>query len=571
MSRSLKYPSVSYSEYLSKHAKQVEHSRKKHTGSDLPGRIWRRDNTVWKPYTDEISNRLGWLDSPVSMKGRIDEITEFSKQVVEEGYRHIVVLGMGGSSLSSEVFSGLFGDDPGCPRLHVLDTTHPAYIKQKKSEIELDKTLFIVSTKSGTTLETTSLMRYFYRQVVNRFGEATAASNFIVITDPGTVLEKTARDLSFRKVFLNDPDIGGRFSVLSYFGLVPASLSGVDLEKLLSGAYCVSEMTKSPELTGDDVNISASLGVAIGVLANSNVNKMYIVTSERLYGFNDWLEQLVAESTGKEGKSVLPVFERNFDPGYSFGGDAFFVFMGFEHDPDIHESYQAAKTRDYPSFLITIRDRNDIGEMFYLWEFAVAAAGAEMGINPFDQPNVEGAKIQTKSIVETYKESGSLDNRDYDFEYSGTVFHDSYQFNNIENFQTWLTQNIQENGKGYISLQVFLDPSGETKNLLQMLKERIEREYNIPVTPGFGPRYLHSTGQLHKGDSGEGIFIQITSGIKDDIAIPESMEDDGSFITFGTLILAQALGDYLALRERNRDTVRVHLTHGDTEALTEII
>lgn len=555
-------PSISYYEDLLTYKDIIDVSRIEQSDRNLVRRIWEHDYTLWKKSPEEIADRLGWLDSASNMVGHIKEITDFSKQVVNQNFRYVVVLGMGGSSLSCEVFTGLFPEDTGYPKLYVLDTTHPSYIGYIEQKIKLEKTLFLVSTKSGTTLETVSLMKYFYRRVVNVLGEEAAGGNFAAITDPGTKLETIAKKYSFRKIFINNPDIGGRFSVLSYFGLVPAALMGVDISLLLERSGYMEEISRIPGIRGDGENIAAALGVAIGALSREKVNKMYIVTSGELHGFNSWLEQLVAESTGKEGKSVLPVFESNFDTEYDYGDDTFFVFIGPRQNHDVRLAYDSARMR-YPSFYITIGDRYDIGALFYLWEFAIATCGVLMGINPFDQPNVESTKEQTKKIVNDYGKSGKIKHQEPDFSYGSLMFYDDYGFGNPQNFVSWIKSAFKRRGNGYLCFQLFLEPGVEIKKSLNELSDILASKFHVPVTWGFGPRYLHSTGQLHKGDSGDGIYLQITSDTEQDLDIPDSMDDDHSSLSFGVLLKAQAYGDFLALREINRDIVQVNISGSD--------
>lgn len=549
-----------YSEQLSSFEQEIQDSRSRSHDSEVVSRIWERDYKLWKQTPDEIANRLGWLDLPQSMQDKLIHIERFSKEIRNSGFTDVVVLGMGGSSLCCEVFSNIFGPgDSSYPELHVLDTTHPSLIKKLTNSLEFKSTLIVVSTKSGTTLETTSLMKFFYRQYVNKLGKESAGSHFIAITDPGTKLEELSAELNFRKVFINNPEIGGRFSVLSYFGLVPASLMGVDISKLLRSANSAYSLARIEQLSGKESNTSASMGIALGTLAKNKVNKMYVVTSAGLKSFNDWLEQLVAESTGKEGKSILPIYESSFRDQHYYGKNAFFLFIGFKDDESVQQYFRSATGINHPSFNLAIEDKYDLGALFFFMEFAVAVAGYEMGINPFDQPNVEDTKIQTKRLVETYIRNGSLEEQEHDFEQTGIIFRDSYEFGGPAGFTSWLTNIIENEGKEYVCLQAFLEPSEEIESGLSELKDSIERKYGVPVITGFGPRYLHSTGQLHKGDAGKGIFIQITSDIDQDLDIPESTGSDDSHLTFGVLITAQSLGDYVALREINRDTLRIHL------------
>ncbi|HEX2506256.1 MAG TPA: hypothetical protein VHK22_08630 [Gaiellaceae bacterium] len=440
--------------------------------SELVERIWARDATVWT--SSDESQWLGWLDEPARIRERIPELQEFAEGVRRDGLREIVVCGMGGSSLAPEVFRRSFDAEA----VRVLDTTHPAAIRALESGLDLDATLFVVSSKSGTTLETLSHLEYFWAKVKD-------GSRFAAITDPGSPLEATARERGFRAVWAGEPTIGGRYSALSVFGLVPAVLAGVDLERLLERTLQMAEACRL-----DDGNPGLELGERLGLGWREGRDKL---NTPNPGGFGLWLEQLIAESTGKDEKGIVPV------PGSRVGG------------------------ADAQQEEVRVESPYELGQEFYRWEFATAVAGALIGINPFDQPNVQEAKDRTNAILER--------GDDPDLAPEGEPFAGA------------------EPGR-YVAIQAFVEPSEENARRLDALAERARAETGCPVTQGFGPRYLHSTGQLHKGGPPTGIFLQLVDETGEEVQIP------GRGFGFGRLIRAQAAGDYAALRERGLPVAR---------------
>jgi transaldolase/glucose-6-phosphate isomerase len=441
--------------------------------ADLVDRIWARDPTVWTG-GDEAS-WLGWLDEPARMRDRVDELLEFAATA---DFDQVVLLGMGGSSLAPEVMRRLFGAES----FHVLDTTHPAAIRRLESRLDLDETLFVSASKSGATLETRCHTDYFWERTGKRW------DRFVAITDPGSELEQLASERSFLDLFPGEPTIGGRYSALSVFGLLPAVLMGIDVQRLLDRA---DEMREACRL--EEGNPGLELGLALGEGWREGRNKVSI--SPNPHGFGLWVEQLLAESTGKEGKGLVPVLEEA-------AGD----------DVQQHE--------------LRLTDPYEVGQEFFRWEFATAAAGSILGINPFDQPNVQEAKDRTGAILE--------DAEDVEPETEGSVDE--------------LLAGAREGD--YVAILAFIDPDAES--LLEPLVARA-RETGCAVTKGLGPRYLHSTGQLHKGGPNTGLFIQVVDDHADELPIP------GRPFGFRQLIRAQAAGDYAALRERGRRIVRVRL------------
>lgn len=465
--------------------------------SNLASRIWARDHTVWKPDPAEISNRLGWLDVMGAMRERAPGLRAFADAVVSDGIRTVVLLGMGGSSLAPEVLRETFGST--AIELIVLDTTHPAAVARVEASLDLDATLFIVASKSGSTIETRSHMAYFSHRA--------KPDRFVAITDPGTSLEAHARDAGFREVFLNPPDIGGRYSALSLFGLVPAALLGVDLDVLLGAAEAMAEACRA-----EDGGPGASLGIAIGEAARGGGDKLTLRLPPALASLGVWIEQLVAESSGKEGRGIVPVVD---EPALDeYGSDRTFVVYGDQSAPS------ATRLPDAGS--------NDLGAEFFRWEFATAVACAVLGVNAFDQPNVEEAK---KAAGEILAEGAGQPG-----------------FDDVEA----LLGSVQPGD--YIAIQAYLDPTPDNTDMLRALRARLGRTYGVATTLGFGPRFLHSTGQLHKGGANSVVCLQVVDRSRDvDVEIP------GAPYTFGALLDAQALGDLRALRARGRRVARTSL------------
>ncbi len=554
-----------YSEYLNIHTGPFNNELSRAVPQDLPCDIWSKDHGLWQDKPDEISNRLGWLDLPGSMTDAVGPIEEFAEKVFDEGFTKVLLIGMGGSSLASEFFEKSFSSK-GYPSLTVVDTTSPDAISNIESSIEPGKTLVVVSTKSGTTVETLSLMKYFYRRFCKALGRDRVGGNFVAITDPGSDLQKTARLLDFRKVFLNDPDVGGRFSALSFFGLVPASLIGMNLKKLLSSAKSCAVSTT---LNDTDKNIPLRLGLLIGYFAKQNIDKMTIITSQSIRHFACWVEQLIAESLGKSGVGVLPVIESGFSADREYGQDRFFLFLKESGDEGLQNQLASVLSRNIPAVCIEIDDLYDFGRQIFSWEFATAVCGAKLRINPFDQPDVEHSKRYAKDFLNEYLKNGTMLDDDPLFEYQGMRFFSNTDLSDIEGFKKWLFHKTGEKGS-YLSVQAFISPSLKYESLLGSLTERLSMKFRIPVTFGFGPRYLHSTGQMHKGDGGKGIFIQLVSSTGIDLPIPDNPLSDSSSVTFGTLFRSQSLGDYFTLRTMGRSVARIELLDGVETGLNKV-
>ena len=522
-------------------------------------RIWDHDHTVWKPDPTEITNRLGWLHTADTLAENIPSLEKLTGTLRGEGYTQALLLGMGGSSLAPEVFRKAFGFQDGYLDLAVLDSTDPAAVLAHAERLKniLDKTLFIVSTKSGGTVETLSYFKFFYNRVVEAVGEERAGEHFIAITDPGSPLVDIATQYNFRATLLNDANIGGRYSALSYFGLVPAALLGVDLQTTLDRALEASSNCegKNPAVHGD--NKGARLGAILGELALAGRDKVTLITSPEIASFGDWVEQLIAESTGKEGKGILPVVGEPLGSPEVYGDDRLFVYMRLDKDKTYDVPVQGLEDAGHPVVRLSLKDRYDLGGQFFLWEMATAVAGYRLGINPFDQPNVETAKVLARQMVAAYQSEGVLPEPSPSLQSDGfSVYGDVYARTLAEALDSFLA--LAQPG-AYITLQAYVQPTPETDAALLALRTALRSKTHLATTLGYGPRFLHSTGQLHKGDAGFGLFIQFTGGSSEEADIPDQAGSPESSISFGTLKMAQVLGDAQALRKANRQVLRFDL------------
>lgn len=491
--------------------------------AQLPRRIWARDATVWKddPGTLEIRDRLGWLTVGKAMAQQAKDLRAFADDVRAE-FNRVVLCGMGGSSLAPEVLWRTFGAAAGHPSLHVLDSTDPRAVRRVEEGGDLAKTLFIISSKSGTTQESDGFFRHFWERTGGR------GSQFVAITDPGTPLERLAGERSFRRAFLNPSDIGGRYSALSFFGLVPAALIGVDVETLLHRAHRMAEACAAcvPPLE----NPGAWLGAILGEGALAGRDKATFVLSPGIASFGLWVEQLIAESTGKEGKGILPVADEPLGPLDVYRGDRLFVSMVLagEADESVDARLAALEDAGHPVVHLRLDDRYDLGQEFFRWEFATAVAGAVLRINPFDQPNVAESKANTKAVLA-----------------KGSASSPSASAAELEGFLAGI-----EPGD-YLAIMAYLPPTPENDRRLAALRLRLRDRLRVATTLGYGPRFLHSTGQFHKGGPLVGHFLQITGRSKEDLPIP------GEAFSFRQLQAAQAEGDLVALWARGRPAIRI--------------
>jgi transaldolase/glucose-6-phosphate isomerase len=522
-------------------------------------RIWKHDHTVWNPNPKEISNRLGWLHMPETMPAHIDQLKTLTEAVRADGYNHVLLLGMGGSSLAPELFSRTFAGSetvsPSRLELAVLDSTDPDRVRQFAETLDPARTLYIVATKSGGTVETVSFFKYFYNQTVQALGIAAAGDHFVAITDPGSKLAEMAERYGFRHIFLNDPNIGGRYSALSYFGLVPAALVGVDVDLLLQRAQMAAGNAQSCNCPVDGDNYSAQLGAIMGELAQAGRDKVTFVTSPDIVAFGDWVEQLIAESTGKDGKGIVPVVGEPLGAPEVYGSDRLFVHLRLNGDTAADTELAALVAAGHPLITICLRDIYDLGGQFLFWEMATAVAGYRLGIQPFNQPNVESAKVLARRLVAEYMEKGKLPPGSSSLVTAAAL----HEF--LSQAQTG----------DYVSFQAYVAPTAETDAAMQTLRTLVRDQYHLATTVGYGPRFLHSTGQLHKGDGGNGLFIQLTSDAISDVDIPDEAGQPDCTMSFGVLKMAQALGDGQALRDNQRRLIRFDLgtdVVGQLELLT---
>lgn len=526
-------------------------------------RIWDYDHTLWKPQPTEITNHLGWLHIAEAMVGNLQHIQAFVDAVRGDGYTHALLLGMGGSSLAPEVFRKTFGVKEGFLDLAVLDSTVPAAVAAHAERLDPERTLVIISTKSGTTVETLSLYKFFYNWVSERVGAEKAGDHFVAITDPGSPLVDCTARYHFQETFLNDPNIGGRYSALSYVGFVPAALIGMDIGMLLERATRMAAYCKA---SNPSDNSGARLGIVLAELAKVGRDKVTLVASAQVASFGQWLEQLIAESTGKEGRGIVPVVGEALGSVEVYGADRLFVHLCLKGDTTADAAVAQLEGAGHPLVRLLLHDPYDLGAQCFLWELAVAVAGHRLGINPFDQPNVEVAKTRARQAVDEYKSKGAFPTE------TPTVTEGEiavYGEIKAANPSTALTSFLSQAEPGaYVGLQVYLQPTPETDAALQALRIQVRDRFRLATTIGYGPRFLHSTGQLHKGDAGRGLFIQITADDPTDIPIPDEAGSSNSSLTFGVLKTAQVQGDMQALLDAGRRVIRFHLGGDVVRGLT---
>jgi transaldolase / glucose-6-phosphate isomerase len=554
---------------LGKYADAVSAAVREAEKGDAMRRVWRKDAALWKEdesHQKVIKNALGWLDVADKMIGVEDELIAFADRVRNEGgIRQVVLCGMGGSSLAPEVLRRTFGKQDGYPELLVLDSTDPDTVASFRDRVDPEHTLFVISSKSGTTTEPLMFYRYWYDQV-GRVKEQ-AGENFVAVTDPGTKMEEDAKRDRFRRIFLNPADIGGRYSALSYFGMVPAALMGVDIKKLLDRAERTVHACSQVVPAGE--NPAARLGAVLGECAKAGRDKLTIIADPRVESFGLWVEQLIAESTGKEGRGIVPVAGEPLGAPNVYGDDRLFVSIAVgKPDSKTESKLKALEAAGHPVVYRTLTDAYDLGEEFFLWELATAFAGWRLGINPFDQPNVQESKDATKELLDYFKENGSLrEQTALATDGTLTVYADDATRAELPggSVAEALKAHLRRAGAGdYIALLDYLEESDENDAVVQKLRTHLRDATRCATTVGYGPRFLHSTGQLHKGGPASGVFMQLTAADKRDVEIP------GEPFTFSTLKQAQALGDFRSLSTRGRRAVRVELGPDATAGLQRL-
>ena len=517
--------------HLGAYTELVSDALQRLDADEVVQRIWDRDHTVWNPDPEGIADRLGWLDLPSTMRDEASSIEAFADVVRRACFRHVVLFGMGGSSLAAEVLRKTCTPSGHPLKLTVLDSTIPDAVRETADTIDPARTLFIVSSKSGTTIEPNVLYGYFRDVADWQMGWEQAGANFVAITDSGTPLERVARDDGFRRVFTPPSDVGGRYSALSQFGLLPAALVGADIRSLLSrGASMASGcITNIPA----EENPGALLGTVLGALAGEGRDKLTLMTSPSIAGFGMWVDQLIAESTGKDGVGIVPVVNEPLTPAEFYGADRLFVYLRVEGDCDDANEEAVCNLRNmgHPVIVIHLQDTCDLGGEFFRWEFATAVAASIIGVQPFDQPNVQASKEQTVAVLEEIESSGMPP--------------DAGPTGPIEDLMR------QARPGDYLAIMAYVRPTAEADCALSDLRRAVTERHKIATTSGYGPRLLHSTGQLHKHGPNTGLFLQIISDDHDDVSIP------GKGYSFGGLAKAQALGDFRTLKRLGRRVVRV--------------
>jgi len=523
-------------------------------------RLWQRDASLWTG--DDEDKWLGWLDIAQYQIEHPVELRNLAKEVWSAGFKDILLLGMGGSSLCPEVLRMTFGKIAGYPELHVLDSTDPAQVKAAEDKIDIARALFIVSSKSGSTLEPNIFKQYFFERTKQVVGADKAGSHFIAVTDPGSKMQQVAEGDRFRHIFFGLPSIGGRYSALSNFGMVPAAAMGVDVKKFLDRTQ---EMVRAcgPEPAVEE-NPGAVLGIILGEAARAGRDKVTIITSPDVSDLGAWLEQLLAESTGKVGKGIIPVDREALAAPEVYGHDRVFAYVHTEHATDVgvDAKVETLEKAGHPVLRISMADIYDLGAEFYRWEIATAVAGSILGINAFNQPDVEASKIVTKSLTAEYEKTGSLPAEKPVVEDGGIkLFTDDKNAAELaravggdKSLAGYLKAHLGRVGAGdYFAVLGYIQMNAEHEKSLQVIRHAVRDKKRVATCLGFGPRFLHSTGQAYKGGPNSGVFLQITCDDDVDLPVP------GQKYTFGTVKAAQARGDFQVLAERGRRALRVHL------------
>ncbi|MDE2482479.1 MAG: bifunctional transaldolase/phosoglucose isomerase [bacterium] len=550
---------------LGANAKHADDALARLGANDFLKKLWAKDPSPWTSDAqgaEIVKHALGWLDIPQHLLEHIPDLLAFANEIKAQ-CDHVVVLGMGGSSLAPDVMGDTFGKLKGWPTLHVLDSTDPTQIQELDERLDLASTLFIVASKSGTTTEPNAFFAYYYDRVAKLVGTDHAGAHFIAVTDPGTHMVEVAKAHRFRRIFENDPNIGGRYSALSFFGMVPAALAGYDVNLLLDrglGAMHANDKTVAPAKAP-----GVRFGAAIGGLAVNGRDKLTILTHPDVAAFGAWAEQLIAESTGKLGKGIVPIEGEALGTPADYGNDRVFVYVGAnmpDPQPGVAEKLAALEAAGHPVIRLALNDEYDLGEQFYLWEIATAAAGSILGIDAFDQPNVQESKDNTKALLEQYHTNGTMAEPTANVD--GAHFDITFLTGSKRIVASDASAALgaifkQVTASDYVAICAYIARNAEHLSLLDELRLKIRDACRVATTVGFGPRFLHSTGQLHKGGPDTAVMLQITGDEPSDPTIP------GMNVGFRTLLAAQALGDWQSLDKRTRRGARIHL-HGDIDA-----
>ena len=524
--------------------------------NDKVRRLWQCDASLWTA-TDE-GKWLGWLGITEEQLAHISALQDVAADIQKAGFKHALLLGMGGSSLCPEVLRITFGKIDGHPELHVLDSTDPAQIKAIESKLDLSSTICIVSSKSGSTLEPNIYKQYFFERIKEKVGDAEVGKRFIAITDPGSKMQEVAERDKFRKIFMGVPSIGGRYSALSNFGMVPGAIIGMDMPKFLTNT---AEMVKACGAgVAAQSNPGVLLGMILGVCANHGRDKLTIAASPGIYDLGAWLEQLIAESTGKVGKGIIPVDREPLAKPETYGNDRVFAYLRLETAPEKSQdaAIDALEAAGHPVVRITVDNIYNLGQEFFRWEIATAVAGSIIGINAFNQPDVEASKIETKKLTGEYEASGKLPPETPFFEGDGIKLYADEKNAGALKGKSTLTDTLKAHlgriGTGdYFAVLGYLTMNDANEKALQAIRLAVRDKKKVATVLGFGPRFLHSTGQAYKGGPNSGVFLQITCDDAVDLPVP------GQKYSFGTVKAAQARGDFAVLNERGRRALRVHL------------
>ena len=534
-------------------------------------RLWQRDPTLWTG-ADE-GKWLGWLTVVDEQLKDVANLKKLAAEIKKAKFRHAVLLGMGGSSLCVEVLRLTFGKFGGYPELHVLDSTDPAQVKAVEKKLDLKKTLCIVSSKSGSTLEPNIFKQYFYERIRQKVGDKEVGSHFIAVTDPGSKMEQVAKDGGFRHIFPGVPSIGGRYSALSHFGTVPGAVMGLDLSKFLKVTH---KMVKAcGPGTAPEKNPGVILGTILGVAANHGRDKITVFTSPGISDAGAWLEQLIAESTGKVGKGIIPVDREKIGKPSVYGNDRVFAYLRLakENNRAMDNAVTALEKAGHPVVRIVVSTKFELGQEFFRWEIATATAGSIIGINTFNQPDVEASKIETRKLTSEYESTGKLPSEAPFFEDQGLkLFADEKNaavLKNNANLSEVLRAHLGRIGPGdYFALLGYIQMNDAHEKSLQAIRHQVRDAKRSATCLGFGPRFLHSTGQAYKGGPNSGVFLQLTCDDAADIPVP------GQKYTFGIVKAAQARGDFSVLSDRDRRALRIHLSKnvkGDLAKLAKAV
>jgi len=527
------------------------------TSNNKVARFWKRDPSLWTGDGEE--KWLGWIDIVERQQADLATYAALGAEIETSDFQSVLLLGMGGSSLCPEVLSMTFGQMPGFPELHIVDSTDPEQVWTARNDVNLANTLIVVASKSGTTLEPNILKQYFFNEMKEAVGAEEVGSHFIAITDPGSKMEQVAKEDGFRYIFYGDPAIGGRFSALSPFGVVAATLAGLDTERLLAEA---AKAVTSAKLAPAE-NPAVELGLILGTAANAGRDKLTIFTSPEFHDLGAWLEQLIAESTGKLGKGITPVDRESVAAPEVYGADRIFVYIRYTGTTDSSQYAQVAalEAAGFPVIHIDLAERYEIFGQFFTWEVATSVAGSVMGINPFNQPDVESAKIETRALTEAYERTGKLAQRGPVLEDVGIKLYATPAYAATlkaaapgETLAGYLRAHLSQIHTGdYFAALAFLPMFPEHEAAIQGIRHKVRDAKRVATCLGFGPRFLHSTGQDYKGGPNSGVFLQITADHSGDLEIP------GQKLSFGVVIDAQAAGDLAVLESRGRRALRVHL------------